>query len=164
MSTPHHCRYATVGSKSGSEVGFWTSSDVQIWGSVTIALVHMKEAERGEKKESALVMFTVLAINIAWRCKRKHRKNRTNQVTIASSYHWAATGKSKSTVPMITTSIMNTVERHERKNHHSSWALPQLSRKIKRSKLWNDSPWSPHQTLNIYCVFITARPHSLKLI
>ena len=34
MSTPHHCQYATVGSKSGSEGGFWTDSDVQVWGSV----------------------------------------------------------------------------------------------------------------------------------
>ena len=33
MSTTHHCRYATVGSKSGSEVGFWIGSDIQIWGS-----------------------------------------------------------------------------------------------------------------------------------
>ena len=33
MSTPYHCRYATIGSKSGSEVCFLTGSDVQIWGS-----------------------------------------------------------------------------------------------------------------------------------
>ena len=45
MSTPHHCRYATVGSKSDSEVGFWTGSDVQIWDSVLtgISLLVNKE-------------------------------------------------------------------------------------------------------------------------
>ena len=30
MSTSHHCQYATVGLKSGSEEGFWTDSDVKI--------------------------------------------------------------------------------------------------------------------------------------
>ena len=40
MSTPHHYRYATVGSKSDSEVGFWTSSDVQIWGSELQAVLY----------------------------------------------------------------------------------------------------------------------------
>jgi hypothetical protein len=29
MSPPHHCQYATVGSKSGSEGRFWTDSDVK---------------------------------------------------------------------------------------------------------------------------------------
>jgi hypothetical protein len=94
---------------------------------------------------------------------QREARNQSNQLTMASvateeaerlaCYHgrgtksrtkknwWVShkeTGKIKSTLPMITASVLNTVHRCERKNHHSPGALPQLSRKRKRCELCKD--------------------------
>ena len=59
MSTPHHCRYATVGSKSDSEGGFWTDSDIQMWGGV----ITQKGQQRDLRIVSSLQHGSCLASN-----------------------------------------------------------------------------------------------------
>ena len=71
--TPRHCRYATVDSKSDSEGGFWTDSDVKIWGS---DIGDPWKVQYGTKREGREIATNNNTSNITYRdTTTNHREN-----------------------------------------------------------------------------------------
>jgi hypothetical protein len=52
MSIPHHCRFGCAGSKSGSDGGFWTGSDIQIWRSEWVCNNNMRWTQNHNLRKS----------------------------------------------------------------------------------------------------------------
>ena len=71
MSTPHHCRYATVGSKSDSEGGFWTDSDVQMWGSVITQKGQQRDLRIVSSLQARLLLSSMPGLYFYPWCKKK---------------------------------------------------------------------------------------------